>query len=220
MSKTPLVTSNQSDAIRDMANAKGVGRTNWQRAHDDGRFAQFLDGLKESTETTKTGVPKHLYEFRIKKDGADASTLIGRTRPTFFVSEYAEAMTENKKEFIGGPKEDASIRVFTCESLGVTGWSETDFFGPKGFAHIKKFGLDPCVSDDAFPIRAEHADQKLDEWILIAHKPISVHGYSCVFRVGRDRVSGRSVYGYSLRSVCRLGSGDLVALRVAGRSQS
>ena len=41
------VTSNQGDAIRDMANEKGVGRGRWQRAHDDGRWSMFLDSLKE-----------------------------------------------------------------------------------------------------------------------------------------------------------------------------
>src|SRR3989344_297436 len=41
------VTSNQGDAIRDMANEKGVGRTKWQRAHDDKRWSKFLDSLKE-----------------------------------------------------------------------------------------------------------------------------------------------------------------------------
>ena len=160
-------------------------------------------------------IPRHLYEFRIQKDGADAVTLITQTRQTFFVSEYAEAMANNANEFVVGPKEEVVIRVFTAESLGVNGWSETDFFGPKGFEHVKQFGLRECLADDAFGIRAVHSEQKLDELIRVAHKPISARGSSSVFRVGHGRDRGRYVYGYVLDSRYGLGSDILVALRVA-----
>ncbi len=46
MSKKMLVSSNQTDAVRDMANAKGVTRAQFQAAQDDGRIARFLDTLK------------------------------------------------------------------------------------------------------------------------------------------------------------------------------
>ncbi len=216
MGKILPVTSNQGDAIRDMANDKGVGRAKWQKAHDDGRFSRFLDSLKTDEATpSQLHTPQHQYEFRIKKDGADAKTLVARTRQTFFVSNYAEAMTNNTNDFVGGPKEDALIRVFTCESLGVTGWAETEFFGKKGFEHIKKFGLVPCISDDAFAIRVEHTEQKLGEWIRVAHSPISAYGYRFVFRVGHFSVNGRCVYGNFLGSDCKLNADHLVAARVA-----
>ena len=216
MGKILPVTSNQGDAIRDMANEKGVGRANWQNAHDDGRFSRFLDSLKtDEAEASQVRAPQHLYEFQFEKDGADASTLVARTRQTFFVSEYAEAMTNSKAEFVVGPKEKVIVRAFTCASLSVTGWTETDFFGPKGFEYVKKFGLAPCISDDAFGIRAAHPEQKLDEWIWVAHPPISALGYRDVFHVGHGRGDGRFVYGNDLHSGCRLSAGSLVAWRVA-----
>lgn len=162
--------------------------------------------------------PQHLYEFRIQKDGAGAAALITRTRETSFVSEYAEAMANNTKEFIVGPKEEAVIRVYPAENLGLTGWPETDVFGPKGWEHVKHFGLAKCLQDDAFYafyVRAAHKDQKLDEWIRVAHQPISASGCSLVFRVGRSRDCGRCFVGYGLSSSCRLVPGDLVAFRVA-----
>src|SRR3989344_8560018 len=104
----------------------------------------------EPPKSHQVPVPKYLYDFRIHKDGADASTLFRQMQPTFFVTPQAEAMVNNKEEFVVGPREDVIIRVFTCASLGVTGWSEIDFFGPKGFEHIRKLGLVECISDDAF----------------------------------------------------------------------
>ena len=157
---------------------------------------------------------QHLYEFRVHKDGANAPTLIARTRQTFLISPHAEAMTQNKGEFIIGPREEVLIRVFICESLGITGWSETDFFGPNGFEYIKQFGLLPCLSDDAFGIRAAHSKQKLDEWIRIAHVPISARGHRRLFDIGHDRGSGRYVGG-RVRSDFGLDARRLVALRVA-----
>ena len=158
--------------------------------------------------------PQHLCEFRIEKDGSDARTLIAQTRRTFFVSEFTEAMTR-APEFIIGPKENAVIRVFTCETLGVTGWFETEFFGPKGFEHIKKFGLVPCLSDDAFAVRVAHTAQELNEWIRVAHTHIFVRSCHAMFHVGHNRGFGRHVNGYFLNSDLRLNPGDLVALRVA-----
>ncbi|HEY9584449.1 MAG TPA: hypothetical protein VJI33_02640 [Candidatus Paceibacterota bacterium] len=179
----------------------------------------WIENPKAVTQTLKIfntlPGPQHLYEFRIRKDGALAATLVTRTRETFYVSEYAEAMTNNAKEFAVGPKEEVIIRVFTCETLGVSGWSETDFFGPKGFEHVKKFGLRECLPDDAFAIRAAHKGQPLDEWIRVAHKPISADGYSLVFGVGPHRDDGLYVDSYCLGSCYRLNPDFLVALRVA-----
>ncbi len=217
MGKYVPVTTNQTDAVCQMANEKKVGRARFQEAMNDGDLSRFLDSLLEQSqsETKKSSVPAHLYEFQFEKDGADAPTLVARTRGKFFVSKDAEAMTENATEFVVGPKEKVIVRVFTCESLDVTGWAETDFFDPNGFAHIKKFGLLPCISDDAFGIRATHSEQKLDEWIWVAHPPISARGYRRMFHVGLHSYFGRSVYGYGLRSSCQLPAGLLVALRVA-----
>ncbi len=43
------VTSAQTDSVRDMANAKGVGREAFQKALDNGDFGRFLDGIKTET---------------------------------------------------------------------------------------------------------------------------------------------------------------------------
>ncbi|MSR71308.1 MAG: hypothetical protein EXS50_01365 [Candidatus Taylorbacteria bacterium] len=218
MSKNKLVTAGQGLLVRNMANEKGISRVRFTRAIDNGEISRFLDGLLdkpvETQDPKNLSVPKHLHEFHIKKDGAKAETLLERTRQTFFVSDYAEMMTKNPKEFVVGPTEDVIIRVFDAESLGVTSWSETEFFGPNGFNHVKKFGLVPCLSDDAFGIRAVHYKQKLDEWIRVAHSPVSAHDCSIVFDIGRSDDRGCFVYGYVLNSHFGLRRGFLVALRV------
>lgn len=166
------------------------------------KFTLFLKGL---------AVPQSLYEFRIHKDGADVPTLISRLRPTFFVSDYAEGMMG---KMTIGPVEDAVIRVFNAKSLGVTGWSETDFFGPKGWKHIKQFGLAKCLQNDAPYVRTAHSEQELNERIRVAHNPVSSDGFPLVFSVGHCSVRGRYLFGCGLISHCRLYSGALVALRV------
>jgi len=66
MGKILPVTSNQSDAVRQMANEKGVGRANWQRAHDDKRWTRFLDGLKELVPPE--GARIHILRAKVKLD--------------------------------------------------------------------------------------------------------------------------------------------------------
>lgn len=75
MSKKMLVTSNQTDAVRDMANAKGVTRVQFQMAQDDGRIARFLDNLKVDVNNvgfaTLTPPPcalLHTVHIRFKPD--------------------------------------------------------------------------------------------------------------------------------------------------------
>lgn len=66
MGKILPVTSNQGDAIRAMGNEKRVGRARWQRAHDDGRFAAFLDSLTEPVPPP--GCRMHILKVRVKLD--------------------------------------------------------------------------------------------------------------------------------------------------------
>lgn len=70
MSKKMLVTSNQTDSVRSMANAKGVTRDQFQKASDDGRIAKFLDTLKvdSATLTPPTGARLHTVRIRLKPD--------------------------------------------------------------------------------------------------------------------------------------------------------
>lgn len=70
MSKKTLVTSNQTDAVRDMANAKGVTRAQFQVAQDDGRIARFLDTLKvdPTALTPPPGARLHTVHIRFKPD--------------------------------------------------------------------------------------------------------------------------------------------------------
>jgi len=75
MSKNTLVTSNQTDAVRNMANAKGVTRAQFQAAQDDGRIARFLDTLKVdvnnvdlATLTSPPGARLHIVRIRFKPD--------------------------------------------------------------------------------------------------------------------------------------------------------
>lgn len=72
MSKKTLVTSNQTDAVRDMANAKGVTRVQFQSAQDDGRIARFLDTLKidqNQKVVMSTQDPRiHIVRVKVKLD--------------------------------------------------------------------------------------------------------------------------------------------------------
>jgi hypothetical protein len=70
MSKNTLVTSNQTDAVRNMANAKGVTRAQFQAAQDDGRIARFLDTLKvdPTALTPPPGACLHTVHIRFKPD--------------------------------------------------------------------------------------------------------------------------------------------------------
>lgn len=70
MSKNTLVTSNQTDAVRNMANAKGITRVQFQAAQDDGRIGRFLDTLKvDPTELTPPpGARLHTVRIRFKPD--------------------------------------------------------------------------------------------------------------------------------------------------------
>lgn len=156
--------------------------------------------------------PKYL--FILPKDGADAPTLISRMEPTYVVSSYAKGMME-QKEFIIGRPETAVIGVFNCEQLEVVGWTEPNFFGPKGWAHIKKFRLAKSVPDDGQYIRQAHPDQELGEWFRVSHDPIPFDGCSRVWRIGHVTGGGRYLDGWSLHTSRRLRADDRVALRLA-----
>lgn len=177
-------------------------------------LAESIKGYKPKTMTA----PQHLYEFTIRKDGTDAKGFEKRLDGKFFVSNYAKEMM-GKPEFTIGPAEESvTIRIYRADALGVAGWSETKFFGPKGWEHLKGLGLTKCLPDDAPCIREVHDKQELDEWIRVAHDPISVGGYSRVFDVGHDSDVGRCLGGSRLISGCKLGAGILVAVRVASQS--
>jgi hypothetical protein len=160
---------------------------------------------------------EHLYAFKIRKDGANAEALQKRMDGTFYVSDNAKAMM-GKPEFTIGATEDVGIRVYRVDALGVTGWSETKFFGPEGWKHLKTLGLAPCLPDDAPYIRIVHDTQKLDEWIRVAHDPISARAYSLIFNVGHYSDDGRYLGGRDLRSGCKLRADGLVAVRVASQN--
>lgn len=113
---------------------------------------------------------KYEYEFKIKKSGQTPDL------KNFFVSDYAKEMM-GKPEFTIGAAEDVNIRVYSVDALGVTGWSETKFFGQEGWEYLKTLGLAPCLPDDAPYIRMVHDMQKQNEWIRIAHDPILRAGF-------------------------------------------
>lgn len=66
MSKKMLVTSNQTDSVRSMANAKGVTRDQFQKASDDGRIARFLDSLKTGTAGIMPPQEGRIHAVRVK----------------------------------------------------------------------------------------------------------------------------------------------------------
>ena|SRR3989338_3489241 len=158
-------------------------------------------------------MPKHL--FIIQKNGADAPTLLSAMEGKCFVSSYAKGMMEQVEHFIIGPPETALLGVFSYDQLGVTDWPETEFFGPKGWEYIQKFGLKKCLPDDGQYARIAHPNQELREWFRVGHNPIPFGGYSAVWVLGRDERLGRFLRGWYLHSGYRLRADHLVALRLA-----
>ena len=149
---------------------------------------------------------KYEYEFKIKKDG--------KTPPLkdVFISDNAKEMMGKVEQ---GVKEDITLQVFRADTLGVDGWTETDFFGEKGFKHLQSLGLAKCSPDDAFYLRESYKDQPIYEWIRVAHDPISADGYSRVFHVGHHSDCGRCLNGFNLNSYYELYADSLLAGRVA-----
>ena len=156
--------------------------------------------------------PLHL--FLLNKCGADAPTLLSAMEGTYFVSPHARGMMNETQHFIIGPSETALVGVFSAEQLGVTGWLETEFFGQKGWEHIKQFGLVKCMPDDIY-VRMAHPEQEIGEWFRVGHDPIPFDGYSYVWNVAPDQSRGRYLHGWHLRPDNRLSAAYLVALRLA-----
>jgi len=150
--------------------------------------------------------PFHL--FLLQKDGVPVEMLLKRMDETYFVSDYAKGMMRSP-DFVIGKKEAALIGIFSCEQLGVVGWSEMDFFGPKGWEHVKQFGLTECLSDDGPYLRFAYKEQELGEWFRVGHDPISFDGSSLVGSVGHYLRS------WNLNPSLRLSADFLVALRLA-----
>lgn len=157
---------------------------------------------------------KPLHLFIIKKNGADAPTLLSAMDGTYFVSDFAKGMM-GQKEFTIGHPETTLIGVFSYHQLGVTDWPETDFFGPKGWEHIEKFGRAKCLPDDGPYVRIAHPKQELGEGFMVGHDPIPFDGFSNVWGVGRDESNGLCLCGWGLNSSYRLPAEFLVALRLA-----
>lgn len=61
-----LVTMNQSEAVRNIANAKQVGRKNFQEAIEDGRFAMFLEGLKSRSGTIRPPKNARIHALKVR----------------------------------------------------------------------------------------------------------------------------------------------------------
>lgn len=86
MSKNTLVTSNQTDAVRDMANAKRVTRAQFTAAMDDGRIGRFLDTLKVDPTALTPPPGARLYTVRIRfkpdREWQESITAAGPNTPS------------------------------------------------------------------------------------------------------------------------------------------
>lgn len=171
---------------------------------------------KENKKAPK--VPQHLYEFTIRKTGATAVESCERLNETCFISDEAKAIMDKPEYMLGHVEESVLIRVYRAEALVVKDWSETTFFGYKGWEHLKRFGLGKCLPDDSLCIREAHHKQKLDEWISVAHDPFYTGGYNRVFRVGNDCLYGICLCADGLCSTRKLSAGSLIAVRVVNQS--
>jgi len=162
-------------------------------------------------------VSAHLYEFSIHKDGANVDELRERLAGKFAVLNDAKEMMA-KIQHDMGPKEDVIIRVYSAKVLGVVDWSETEFFDSEGWKHLKGMGFSECLPDDAPYIRLAHNNQKFDEYIQVAHNPISAHGFSDVFNITNNGDHGCHLGGYSTQPQFRLHADSLIAVRVVNNS--
>jgi hypothetical protein len=130
------------------------------------------------------------------------------------VTDYGKWMMRDP-ECVIGSVEQALVGVFKFEQLGVVGWPETEFFGPRGWEHINQFGLVKCLPDDGPYVRIAHAKQELGEGFPVAHDPISFGGYSSVWDVAHNDNLRRYLDGWCLDASILLNAGRLVALRLA-----
>ncbi len=109
MSNKTLVTSNQTDAVRNMANAKGVTRAQFQAAQDDGRIARFLDTLKvdPAAFTPPPGARLHTVRIRFKpnREWLEAVNAAGPNTPSDYNvgkvgDQYPSTGTEEIEEYL------------------------------------------------------------------------------------------------------------------------
>lgn len=198
MSKNTLVTSNQTDAVLNMANAKGVTRTQFQAAQDDGRIARFLDTLKVDPNalTPPLGARLHTVRIRFKPD-----------------REWQEAINA------GGPNTPSNYNVRSVgEQYPPTGTEEIEediilinFPNGDGFdaalAWAKSKQLENTVPREVFAIGEQHPKlhEKLGQnpMYVAATKECSFEGsrYACcVWWYGSEREASLDwveYFGYS-----------------------
>jgi len=106
MSKKSLVTINQAEAVRRMANEKGVSRDAWQGAMDNGDFSKFLDNLKSGTLGIVPPPGARIYVVRVryspKRDWQDAINAAGPNTPVSYnVWEVGDQYPSSDEEEIG-----------------------------------------------------------------------------------------------------------------------
>jgi hypothetical protein len=84
MSKSLLVTSGQMEAVRQMANEKGISRSQFQQGLDDGGLSRYLDTLKFGGITIPPGARIHLLTgvtVTLDQDWQEAVNTAGPNTP-------------------------------------------------------------------------------------------------------------------------------------------
>lgn len=175
MSKKLLVTSNQANAVKDMANAKGVSRSQFQAAQDDGRFAKFLDTLKidPTALILPPGARIHTVRIRFKPDREwqEAITAGGSDTPDNF----------NVRK-VGGLYPPTSTGEIE-EDLLLLNYSAGDGNWDKALAWAKSQKLRNTVPRQVFAIGEQHP--KLHE--QLGQNPMYIAATEeCTFEGNRD----------------------------------
>lgn len=185
MSKKMLVTSNQTDSVRSMANAKGVTRDQFQKALDDGTIARFLDSLKTGTAGITPPQEGRIHAVRVKvkldRPWQEAVNAGGPNTPSDYNvrkvgDQYPPTRTEEVEEelvMINYPKGDGYDKAVA--------WAKTQ-------------GLENTVPREVFAIGEQHPNLHIelgqDPMYAVATTECSFGGnrYACsVWWVGSDR---------------------------------
>lgn len=148
MSKKTLVTSNQTNAVLAMANAKKVTRAQFQAALDDGSMGRFLDGLKldPKTLTPPDGARLHTVRVKVKLDcpWQEAIDIAGPNTPADYnVRKVADLYPPTGTEEV---EEDIILLNFP---QGDGNWD-------KALAWARGAGLKNTVPREVFPIGKQH----------------------------------------------------------------
>ena len=141
-----LVTLNQVKSVQDMANAKGVGRENFQKGLDDGRVARFLDSLMTPIVAPQGARIHHNLHVRVKMDREwqEVVNVAGPNTP-----DHYNVRKVGNRSLPTGTDEVEEDLVLLNYPLGDGNWD-------KALAWAKTVNLNNTVPREVFAIGERH----------------------------------------------------------------